>query len=226
MTEPTTISTRHPLRRALVITAVILAAITVTILLVASPVEQTETVSVPADVTSIEIDLDAGNVTLTAADDLAVTITRSAGRFAGTPSSATKVTGDVLRVTGSCGALGVGRCHTPVTIAAPAGLTVHAHTRAGTISGEVDRGTVVASTSAGSIGLTVTEQVDHLSATTQAGSVDLVVPDVVYAVDARTTLGRTHIQVDTAEDADHVIEARSEVGNVSVRTPSAADDER
>ena len=226
MTDPTVASTRHPLRRAVAITAVVLAALTVTVILMASSVEQTETVSVPADVTGVEIDLDAGSVTLTAADELAVTITRSAGRFAGTPSSSTDVTDGVLRVTGSCPPLGVGRCHTPVMIAAPPGVTVRAHTGAGSINGEIDRGTVVASTSAGSIGLTVTEQVDHLSATTQAGGIDLVVPDVVYAVDARTSLGRTHIQVDTADDADHVIEARSDVGNISVQTPSAANDER
>lgn len=89
---------------------------------------------------------------------------------------------------------------------------------AGSLSGTVLRGTVDASTSAGSISITVVEDITSLSATTELGAVELYVPEATYRVDTGTTLGRTDIGVETAADAARVVEARSEVGDVTVRT--------
>lgn len=208
---------RRPLAIGSVVAVFLLAAVAWTALLT-SGVDETHTVQPVGEVTRIEVDIDAGAITLAPADELTVTVRQQAGRFAGTPSAATQVVDGVLRVTGSCSSVGVGRCHTPVTVATPPGITVRARAAAGSIDGELVRGRLEASTAAGSITLTVTGEVSDLMATTEAGRIDLIVPDDVYAVDARTTLGRTRVEVDTADDSPKVIKARSEVGRITIRT--------
>jgi hypothetical protein len=90
--------------------------------------------------------------------------------------------------------------------------------RAGAIEGEVAHGTIDATTTAGPITLTVTDDLSRLSASTEVGPIELVVPDTTYAVDARTTLGRTRVEVSRDDTSDRVIQAHSEVGDVTVRT--------
>lgn len=96
--------------------------------------------------------------------------------------------------------------------------TIRLRSDAGSISGSVLRGTVDASASSGSVIITVIEDLTSMSATTKAGTVALVVPAATYRVDSSTPLGRTDIDLTTSADASRVIEARSEVGNVAIRT--------
>lgn len=219
-----TTMTRIVRGRLLAISGVVVALLAAAGLnvLLSSDVDETHTVQPDVDVTRIEVDIDAGAITLVPADDLTVAVRQHAGRFAGTPSATTEFTDGVLRITGSCSLLGVGRCHTSVTIATPPDMAIRARTAAGSIEGEIVRGNLEATTLAGSVSLTVTGEVSHLAATTEAGRVELVVPDDVYAVDARTTLGRTRIEVDTVAGAAKVIQARSEVGRITIRTPEDA----
>lgn len=93
-------------------------------------------------------------------------------------------------------------------------------TAAGSIDATLTSGAVEATTSAGSIAVTVTEDATDISATTRAGDVELVVPDAVYTVGADTRLGRLRVDVRTADDASRHIDARSDVGEVTVRTTS------
>lgn len=224
MNETTTMTPPHRRHLAAIsgVTALLLATVTLAVP-ISTEVDETRTVQPGVAVTRVEVDIDAGDITLVPADELAITIERHAGRFAARPSGTTQVTGRVLRVTGSCSLPGVGRCHTPVTIATPPGIAIRASTAAGSIDGEIVRGGLEATTSAGSISLAVTAEVSRLSAATEAGHVHLTVPDDVYTVDARTSLGRTRVEVDTAADATKAIQARSEVGRITIRTHDDAD---
>lgn len=96
--------------------------------------------------------------------------------------------------------------------------TIRLRSDAGSISGTVLRGAVNARTSAGPISITMVEDVTKLTAATETGPVELVVPDTTYRVDAAASLGRTNIDVTAVTDASRVIEAHSEVGDVTVRT--------
>lgn len=220
--EPTT---THAHRRRVItiggVTVAILAAAGLSLSLSAE-VDTTRTVQPRKGITRVEVDIDAGAITLLAADDLTVTVKEHANRFAARPAATTEVTDGTLHVSGSCSALGVGRCHTPVTIATPPGVAIHARTVAGSIHGEIVQADLETTTGAGSISLTVTGDVRRLAATTTAGPISLVVPDDVYAVDARASLGRTHIEVDTDDDAPRVIQARSEVGPITIQTRETA----
>lgn len=215
---------------------------------------EASTIRPTAAVSAVEVDIDAGAVTATRAEDLAVTVEGRSGRLARTPETTSEVIDGVLRVTGSCPSLGIGRCDTAVTVALPAGVALTVRSEAGSIdvtgatagadlrstagsiqvrgveggtrlrsdagliAGTVAHGPVEAATSAGRISLAITEDVSRVSASTEVGTVELTVPDEVYAVDARTSLGRSRVEVRTAEDAERAISARSEVGDVTVRT--------
>lgn len=217
--DTTTTSTR---RRRLVATigvvALLLAAAASTVLF-SSAVDETGTVDPDMEATRVEIEVDAGAITLVPADELTVTVRKHAGRFAATPSTTSETTSGTLRVTGTCSGMGIGPCRTSVTIAMPPGIAIKARTSAGSITGEIVQGSLEATTSAGPIRLTVTGEASHLSATTEAGPIDLVVPDDVYTVDARSSLGPTRVEVDTNDDAPRVIRAHSEVGPITIRTP-------
>lgn len=219
-------------------------------------VDEQDTIRPTTAVTRIDIDIDAGTITTVAGEELTVTVGRRSGRLASTPSASSVVVDGVLRITGTCSRLGLGRCDTPVSVEVPAGVTISAttgaghidvagatagadlhaaagglrvadaagplrlRTAAGSIDATVTHGAVEATTSAGSITVTVTEAADDIAATTRAGDVELVVPDAVYAVDADTRLGRVRVDVRTADDASRHIDARSDVGDVTVRTTS------
>lgn len=89
-------------------------------------------------------------------------------------------------------------------------------TDAGSIRGEISDGDVDAETSAGGIDLEVLGAFSRISAVSDAGSVHLTVPDDVYRVEAETSAGRTDVNVSTAPDARRVIIARSSAGNVTI----------
>lgn len=203
--------------------AVVLAGVATAILLLAGGRGEVVTIPPTADVTHVEVVLDAGAVRLVAGDELTARVERRAGRFARAPSGTAAVTAGILRITGTCSWLGLGRCDTAVTVTVPAGVAVSVRTQAGTIEGTVARGPVEAVTAAGAITLTVTEEVSHVTARTEAGAVELVVPDAVYAVDAQTTIGRTRVEVRTDDASDRFIRARAEVGHVTIRTAAGRD---
>jgi hypothetical protein len=89
-------------------------------------------------------------------------------------------------------------------------------TDAGSIRGDISDGDVDAQTSAGGIDLEIFGDFSRVSAVSDAGSVTLTVPDDVYRVEADTSVGRTDVNVSTASDAERVIVARSDAGNVTV----------
>lgn len=89
-------------------------------------------------------------------------------------------------------------------------------TDAGSIRGDISDGDVDAETSAGGIDLEIVGDFSHIAAVSDAGSVNLTVPDYIYRVEAETSVGRTDVNVSTAPDAERVIVARSNVGNVTI----------
>ncbi|HSL24775.1 MAG TPA: serine hydrolase domain-containing protein, partial [Acidimicrobiia bacterium] len=64
--------------------------------------------------------------------------------------------------------------------------------------------------------LAVLGDFSRISAVSDAGSVNLTVPDDVYRVDAETSVGRIEVNVSTAPEAARVIVARSDAGNVTI----------
>lgn len=251
----TTTDQRPPRHRTLVIVAAVLLSAALAVAVLASqPVEVTVTEQPDERVDHLDIEIDAGSITVRPADELTLEITRQSSRFAGSPTIGTSITDGTMQVHGDCQQLGIGRCRTDVVVSLPPGTTIRArtgagpvradgvtgtidlgtaaggvrvdgiagdvrlHTAAGSIDGEIVAGTIDASASAGSIALTVTDDLDHLRAGTVTGSIRLLVPDVDYAVVADTTMGRVRVEVDTASDARRTIDARTEVGDVLVRS--------
>lgn len=163
---------RRVAMRALAV-AVVLAGVATAILLLAGGRGEVVTIPPTADVTHVEVVLDAGSVRLVAGDELSARVERRAGRFARVPSGEAAVTDGVLRITGTCPWPGLGRCATAVTVTVPAGVAVSVHTQAGTIDGTVARGPVDAVTAAGAITLTVTEEVSRVTARAEVGHVTI-----------------------------------------------------
>ncbi len=87
---------------------------------------------------------------------------------------------------------------------------------AGSIHGDVSDGDVDAQTAAGGINLEVLGEFSRISAVSNAGSVRLTVPDGVYRIDADSSAGSSEVNVADDPDADRVIIAHSDAGNVTV----------
>lgn len=87
---------------------------------------------------------------------------------------------------------------------------------AGSISGDVTHGDVDAQTSAGRIDLEMLGDFSRIAVVSGAGSVRLTVPDGVYRIDADSSAGWTEVNVADDPDADRVIIAHSDAGNVTV----------
>jgi hypothetical protein len=87
---------------------------------------------------------------------------------------------------------------------------------AGSILGDLSDGEIDAQTSAGAIELEVLGNFSRISAVSAAGSVRLTVPDGVYRIDADSSAGSTKVNVADDPDADRVIIAHSDAGNVTV----------
>jgi CubicO group peptidase (beta-lactamase class C family) len=192
----------------------------------AGTVEEVETIRPTAGVTAVDIDLTAGAVSLDVGEQLLVEVERRSGPFSGNPSVTSEVVDGVLQVTGNCPRLGIGRCATDVSVTLPRAAAVEVATGAGAIEGSVANGPLRATTAAGSVALTVTEDVDDLAVSTGAGNIDLIVPDGTYTVTAHTGVGRTRIEVETAADASRTISAQSGAGSVTVRTTPEEHDQR
>lgn len=214
---------RWRLASTLLVIATAVLAITVAIAVwwATAAVDEVETIRPPAGLTAVDIDLTAGAVSLATGERLLVDVERRSAPFGGTPSVTSAVDDGVLQVTGSCPTLGIGRCTTNVSITLPPAVSVNAATGAGSIDGMLERGPIKATTAAGSIALTITEDVGELSVASGAGSIKLIVPDSTYDVRANTGVGRTRVDVETAPDALRTIEARSEVGSVTIGTPAS-----
>jgi hypothetical protein len=217
---PAVVSHRSRWRRWLPVTVVGASVVAVAVVVVtSSAIGEVETIQPTAEVTAVEIDIEAGTVRLASGDELHVGVVRHAGRLAGTPVVTTETTSGVLRVLGRCAGLGVGRCETSIAVTLPPSTAVDLVTGAGSIHGTIPQGGVRARTAAGSITLAATEQTSDIVVTTAVGSIDLVVPDVIYDVTAHTEVGRTDIEVETDADASRSIQARADVGSISIRTP-------
>jgi hypothetical protein len=178
------------------------------------------------EVTAVELDLAAGAIGFEAGGSLLVEVASSSGPFGRTASVTSEVADGVLQVTGTCPRLGIGRCAADVKLTLPPVTRVHVVTGAGSIEGVVAGGSVRASTAAGPVTLTATDDIDAISVSTGAGSIDLTVPDRTYAVTTHTGVGRTRVEVETAADARRTIEARSGAGSVTVRPADDAHAQR
>lgn len=223
---------------ALVLTLTALLAGALALLLLRGGDSVSDTVQPTADVRHVEIDIDAGAVTTTPADELVVAVERSSGWLGSTPSGSADVSGGVLRVTGSCSRLTIGRCHTAVTVALPPGVGLTVRTAAGTI--DVDGATAGADlrsvagairvreigggtrlrTEAGVIEGTVAN--GPVVATAAAGSVSLTLTGDVSRVSATTEIGAVVLVL---PDAVYAVDAATTLGQarVEVRTDSTSD---
>lgn len=99
--------------------------------------------------------------------------------------------------------------------------TIRLRSDAGALRGSVLDGSIDAATSAGHIDITVVNELARLQAITEVGQIDLVVPDADYRIDVGTTLGRTDVQLEDTVGASRTIDARSELGNVTIRRGAA-----
>lgn len=183
-----------------------------------SAVDDAETVQPTAAVTGLEVELDAGAIRLVSVAELRVDVARQAGRFAGTPTVTTETMDGVLRITGDCPTLAIGRCDTSVTVTLPTITTIDVATGAGPIRGTLTQGTVREHRSRphhprDDRGHRRARRHHRCRHHRRRG------PDATYDVSAHTAVGRVDIDVETAAEAARTIRARADVGAIRIRTP-------
>ena len=182
----------------------------------------------------LEVDLNAGNITVRASDrdDIRVRTVRTYAWFR--PRTSARIRGDELHLTATCRLLG--QCSVRYEVEVPRGTeldldtsagririsgatgAITARTSAGDIEGDgLAADEIDATTSAGDIDLTLGEVPERLDLRTSAGDIDVVVPDETYRVETDTSAGDVETELRTDPAAPRVIEARTSAGDISLR---------
>ena len=166
---------------------------------------------------------DAPDVQMTE-DEGTLRITANCGSFCRTHITGTAPTDAKIVVRTEAGSIDVTGFESGVDLSTSAGNVrvtdivgpAMLRSDAGSIRGDVSEGDVDAQTSAVGIELEVLGDFSRILAVSDAGSVHLTVPDDVYRVEAETSVGRTRVNVSTDPDAPRVIISRSSAGNVTI----------
>ena len=187
-----------------------------------------ETVSFQGPVRAVEIDLDAGEVTVRGSGRSDARVRRTVRRGLRRPRITEAVDDGVLRLRVSSGivqyeidvprsaAVVVRGDAASATVIGVAGF-VEVQAEAGSIEGRALGGSAVrATTSAGSIRLSFDRPPDRVVARTDRGSVDLTLPAGAYDVDVSCTRGQGRIGVPVTPGARCHVRAHSSSGPVRI----------
>ncbi|MFF4903968.1 DUF4097 family beta strand repeat-containing protein [Streptomyces sp. NPDC001260] len=115
---------------------------------------------------------------------------------------------DALSISTGDGSVRVGDCTGPLEV----------HTGDGSVRAEVDSRTVRAETGDGSVHLELGAVPDLVDTRSGDGSVTIALPRSAYRVAARTGDGSVHVSVPRDDSSSHVVRARSDDGEVTLRT--------
>ena len=232
-------------RRAMwrwILTAVVILAVATAILATASMIlrdETTEEATFEEDtVTQIHTVTEAGNVEISAGDgDEIRVVTVLTSSLGSEPRSEVTLEDGILSMDGQCRSFLVNNCRVTyrVTVPRDAALALEVETMAGNVDLSGASGTVVVETAAGNIDVD-----DHLGEETElratagnvsfaastpptrlmlettAGSITIRVPDVGYRINAGTTVGNLSVDLIEEPNAEGIIEATTETGNVDL----------
>jgi hypothetical protein len=164
-------------------------------------------------VTQLEIDVGSGDVELVASQTADVEVQAKSTYYFRAPSSTAASSGGALRLGQECGGLRIGRCSTHWRVAVPAGVTVGAKVRHGSLSANGLQGSAGLRTSNGS--LTVRKSYGSLTLDSTGGKItgsELSSLDVKAASDGgRVKLGFTSAPVN--------VDVRTDSGDVEVQVP-------
>ena len=198
----------------------------------------TDAVDAPG-IEALAIRTTAGEVTVTATDrdDIHVVARTTSGLFSDADADV-RVDGDQLVLAGDCDGIGIGTCTVAFDVQLPRdrALPVEVHTTAGEIelrglAQDVDVRTTAGrvqlldfagpsahvATTAGSIEVVATADVDRLDLRTTAGSIEVAIDDTEpLRVDVATTVGSQSVSVDQAADADREVTARTTAGEIRI----------
>lgn len=189
-------------------------------------------------VRTVEVAIDAGQVTVEPADGNAVEVSvRGEGTWR-RPSATREQTGDRLRLSASCPpGVGFHRCRLDYVVAVPSGVDVDLQADAGRLHVRGIDGDIVARTDAGEIemrdlrsdtveassdvGRVVTrfaEPPSDVRTTTSTGEIQVRLPSSggPYAVDASSEVGSARVDVATDPSSPRRVVARTSVGSVLV----------
>ncbi|MER5510259.1 DUF4097 family beta strand repeat-containing protein [Streptomyces sp. NPDC002766] len=115
---------------------------------------------------------------------------------------------DALSISTGDGSVRVGDCTGPLDV----------HTGDGSVRAEVDSRTVRAESGDGSVHLELGAVPDLVDSRSGDGSVTISLPRSTYRVAARTGDGSVHVSVPRDDSSSHVVRARSDDGEVTLRT--------
>ncbi|TQJ87836.1 DUF4097 family beta strand repeat-containing protein [Streptomyces sp. SLBN-31] len=115
---------------------------------------------------------------------------------------------DALSISTGDGSVRIGDCTGPLEV----------HTGDGSVRAEVDSRTVRAETGDGSVHLELGVVPDLVDSRSGDGSVTIALPRSAYRVAARTGDGSVHVSVPRDDSSSHVVRARSDDGEVTLRT--------
>ncbi|MER5445285.1 DUF4097 family beta strand repeat-containing protein [Streptomyces sp. NPDC002764] len=115
---------------------------------------------------------------------------------------------DALSISTGDGSVRVGDCTGPLEV----------HTGDGSVRAEVDSRTVRAESGDGSVHLELGAVPDLVDSRSGDGSVTISLPRSTYRVAARTGDGSVHVSVPRDDSSSHVVRARSDDGEVTLRT--------
>jgi hypothetical protein len=213
-----TVAGKKPSSPSRVVAVVLLAAVAAVTLagfIFRSTDRQVETFDEP--ITAIEIDADAGAISLraTSADEATLTTTRewSLGR---SPDVTTSAERGILRVTSRCGSTILAiTCSARLVLDVPAGTPVTVKSRAGAIDADGLTAGLTAETRAGAI--TVTDVAGDVALRTSAGSIDATVAS--RRIDARSSAGAVTI---VAHVVPEMVAVSTSAGGVDIAVPRSS----
>lgn len=217
-----------------VVTALVLAAGTLSVAGWLGYRSETENQTYRADVTEISIELDTGDLTLVPGEPGAVAVTRRISWSYQRPDIDERWDGQTLRVTGTCGMwLWTGpNCGVDYTLEVPAGVAVRARTSTGDITiSDIGGGPLHLTTSTGDIRVTGADgdlelhsstgdvvasgiTSDAVNASTGTGDVRLTLSTAPRTIVAHTTTGDVHIVV--PDGPAYRVEADTNTGDTRV----------
>ncbi len=178
------------------------------------PNEDRITLSPDGTIRSVEVDVDAGRVTVVPATH-ATTVERTRTYLAGEPRATETVVGDVLRIAAECPRIVTFGCKVDYRVKVPPGVAVRIRTEHGSVSVAEITGLVDVDTKAGGVRLTRTR--GPVRVNTSAGNVDGI--DLAASfLDATTGAGR--IRLSLAEPPGR-LGLRTGAGNIDVALPVA-----
>jgi len=178
------------------------------------PVEDRVTLAQEGPISSVEVDVEVGRVTVVPGEGDVATIGRTRRHLWGEPDTSEMLVGGVLRIVASCQRILTFGCSVDYRVAVPAGVSVRIRSERGSVSVADMAGMVEVDTGSGAVRLARTK--GPVRVTTSAGDVEGVDLAATF-MDATTGAGR--IRLSLAEPPGR-LGLTTGAGNIDVGLPT------